>query len=204
MTVLSVWSGLRWKMSVDRKKLILEAATKSFSLFGYKATTMDQVAKIANVGKGTIYTFYKNKEELFKEIVQRMIEEMKYEAEQSLDDQLSFFENLHRAVYRILEFRQEHQLSLKLLQEEREIGTSAVQEMVNEMEEAIVSYIKEKLKIAIDKGYIQPCDPEITAFLMLKMYLALIFDWERNHAPLEKEEIAELFKIYLFKGLSAP
>lgn len=189
-------------MSVDRKKLILEAATKSFSLFGYKATTMDQVAKIANVGKGTIYTFYKNKEELFKEIVQRMIEEMKYEAEQSLDDQLSFFENLHRAVYRILEFRQEHQLSLKLLQEEREIGTPAVQEMVNEMEEAIVSYIKEKLKIAIDKGYIQPCDPEITAFLMLKMYFALIFDWERNHAPLEKEEIAELFKIYLFKGLS--
>ncbi|MES1039568.1 TetR/AcrR family transcriptional regulator [Peribacillus simplex] len=189
-------------MSVDRKKLILEAATKSFSLFGYKATTMDQVAKIANVGKGTIYTFYKNKEELFKEIVQRLIEEMKYEAEQSLDDQLTFFENLHRAVYRILEFRQEHQLSLKLLQEEREIGTPAVQEMVNEMEEAIVSYIKEKLKIAIDKGYIQPCDPEITAFLMLKMYLALIFDWERNHAPLEKEEIAELFKIYLFKGLS--
>ncbi|WP_458353096.1 TetR/AcrR family transcriptional regulator [Peribacillus frigoritolerans] len=189
-------------MSVDRKKLILEAATKSFSLFGYKATTMDQVAKIANVGKGTIYTFYKNKEELFKEIVQRMIEEMKYEAEQSLDDQLSFFENLHRAVYRILEFRQEHQLSLKLLQEEREIGTPAVQEMVNEMEEAIVSYIKEKLIIAIDKGYIQPCDPEITAFLMLKMYLALIFDWERNHAPLEKAEIAELFKIYLFKGLS--
>ncbi|MEF2095013.1 TetR/AcrR family transcriptional regulator [Peribacillus simplex] len=189
-------------MSVDRKKLILEAATKSFSLFGYKATTMDQVAKIANVGKGTIYTFYKNKEELFKEIVQRLIEEMKYEAEQSLDDQLSFFENLHRAVYRILEFRQQHQLSLKLLQEEREIGTPAVQEMVNEMEEAIVSYIKEKLKIAIDKGYIQPCDPEITAFLMLKMYLALIFDWERNHAPLDKEEIAELFKIYLFKGLS--
>ncbi|MFD6209351.1 TetR/AcrR family transcriptional regulator [Peribacillus sp. NPDC060253] len=191
-------------MSVDRKKLILEAATKSFSLFGYKATTMDQVAKIANVGKGTIYTFYKNKEELFKEIVQRLIEEMKYEAEQSLDDQLHFFENLHRAVYRILEFRQEHQLSLKLLQEEREIGTPAVQDMVNEMEEAIVSYIKEKLKIAIDKGYIQPCDPEITAFLMLKMYLALIYDWERNHAPLEKEEIAELFKIYLFKGLSAP
>ncbi|MDM5213828.1 TetR/AcrR family transcriptional regulator [Peribacillus sp. RS7] len=191
-------------MSVDRKKLILEAATKSFSLFGYKATTMDQVAKIANVGKGTIYTFYKNKEELFREIVQRMIEEMKYEAEQSLDDQLSFFENLHRAVYRILEFRQEHQLSLKLFQEEREIGTPAVQEMVNEMEEAVVSYIKDKLKIAIDKGYIKPCDPEITAFLMLKMYLALIFDWERNHAPLEKDEIAELFKIYLFKGLSAP
>lgn len=43
--------------AVDRRKQVLDAASKSFALFGYKATTMEQVAKIANVGKGTIYTF---------------------------------------------------------------------------------------------------------------------------------------------------
>ncbi|MBW4840864.1 MAG: TetR/AcrR family transcriptional regulator, partial [Paenibacillaceae bacterium] len=52
---------------VDRRKLVVEAAEKSFALFGYKATTMDHVAKIANVAKGTIYTFFTNKEELFDE-----------------------------------------------------------------------------------------------------------------------------------------
>ncbi len=46
---------------MDRKKHVVEAATKSFAQYGYKATTMDQVAKLANVGKGTIYTFYKIK-----------------------------------------------------------------------------------------------------------------------------------------------
>lgn len=46
---------------VDRRQQVLQAAAKSFSLFGYKATTMDQVAKIANVGKGTIYTFLQTK-----------------------------------------------------------------------------------------------------------------------------------------------
>ncbi|AZV41624.1 MULTISPECIES: TetR/AcrR family transcriptional regulator [Peribacillus] len=189
-------------MSIDRKQLILEAATKSFSLFGYKATTMDQVAKIANVGKGTIYTFYANKEQLFKEIVLQMIEEMKQEADQAIQPELSFKENLHRAVYRILEFRKEHQLSLKLVQEEKEMGTPAVQEMLNEVELAIVSYLKEKISIAIEKAYIRPCDPEITAFLMFKLYLAFISDWERNHKPLEKKEIAELFELYLFTGLS--
>ncbi|MFD1909166.1 TetR/AcrR family transcriptional regulator [Paenibacillus rhizoplanae] len=45
-------------MSIDRKALILQAATLSFVQFGYKATTMDQVSRIANVGKGTIYTFF--------------------------------------------------------------------------------------------------------------------------------------------------
>lgn len=49
----------------DRKKLIVEAAAKSFSEFGYKATTMDHVARSAGVGKGTIYTFLKTKKNCF-------------------------------------------------------------------------------------------------------------------------------------------
>ncbi len=49
-------------MSVDRKKLILEAATKSFTQFGYKATTMDLVAKLANVGEGNhLHVFQKQR-----------------------------------------------------------------------------------------------------------------------------------------------
>ncbi|MFJ5622479.1 TetR/AcrR family transcriptional regulator [Peribacillus loiseleuriae] len=189
-------------MSVNRKKLIIEAATKSFSLFGYKATTMDQVAKIANVGKGTIYTFYANKEELFKEIVDNMIVEMEQEANDVINPKLTFTENLHLTLYRLLEFRREHQLMIKLFQEEQEIRTPTVLEMVEEIENAIISFIAQKIKIAIQKKYIKDCDPELTAFLMLKMYITLIVDWERIRQPLNKEEIAELFDLYLFKGLS--
>ncbi|RFU63559.1 TetR/AcrR family transcriptional regulator [Peribacillus saganii] len=189
-------------MAVNRKKLILDAAAKSFSQFGYKATTMEQVAKIANVGKGTIYTFFTNKEELFGEIVQNLIFEMKQEAEESIDVNLSFYENVHRALYRLLKYRLEHQFTIKLLQEEKEIGTPAVLEMVSKVEAEIVSYIKEKVEIAIEKGEIRKCDPELTAFMMLKIYIALIFDWEKRHKPLNKKEIAELFQLYLFKGLS--
>jgi AcrR family transcriptional regulator len=189
-------------MTVNRKQQIIDAATKSFSLFGYKATTMDQVAKLANVGKGTIYTFFKNKEELFDEIVSTLIKEMKDAAEQVVDPNLSFFENVHRALYRILEFRKKHQLTIKLFQEEREMGTPAVQEVMKKLEGAIIVYIKQKIEEAIKKGEIRSCDVEITAFLMLKLYVALIFDWEQNHEPLEKEKIAELFELYFLKGLS--
>ena len=77
-------------MAVDRKHSIIEAATNSFSTFGYKATTMDQVAKLANVGKGTIYTFFKNKEELFGEIIFNLITEMKQVAEMTIDSNEPF------------------------------------------------------------------------------------------------------------------
>ena len=91
-------------MNIDRKQLIINAAEKTFSSFGYKATTMDQVARLANVGKGTIYTFFKNKEELFDEIVSSLIAEIKEAAEQAIDPNVSFFENAHRALYEILEY----------------------------------------------------------------------------------------------------
>jgi AcrR family transcriptional regulator len=190
-------------MATDRRKLIVEAATKSFSQFGYKATTMEQVAKIANVGKGTIYTFFKTKEELFDEIINSLIKEMKEAAEEVMDPTLSFHENVHKAIYRILEFRRDHQLTIKLFQEEKEMGTPAVMEVMERMEQAILSYIKAKVISAIEKEEIQQCDPELTAFIMLKLYIALIFDWEKTHEPLTKEKISTLFNQYIFKGLSS-
>ncbi|MCU9614959.1 TetR/AcrR family transcriptional regulator [Caldibacillus lycopersici] len=187
---------------VDRKQLIIDAATKSFSLFGYKATTMDQVSKIANVGKGTIYTFFVNKEELFKEIVGKLIEDMIKKANSTIDPEKSFSENLHYVLYEILQFRRQHQLMIKLIQEEQEMKTPAVSDMLQEIEDAIVSFISENISIAIKKQYIKQCNPELTAFVAFRLYISLISDWEKHHQPLEKEEIADLFELYFIKGLS--
>lgn len=167
-------------MAPDRRRMIVEAATKSFSLFGYKATTMDQVAKLANVGKGTIYTFFKNKEELFEEIISSLVKEMIAEADSVINPELPFTENVHRALYRLLEFRSRHQLMIKLVQEEAEMGTLAVSEMLQHVEDEIIGYLKEKIETAIAKGAIPAVNPEITSFLLLKMYIALVSDWEKK------------------------
>jgi TetR/AcrR family transcriptional regulator len=185
----------------DRKKMIIEAAAKSFSLYGYKATTMDQVAKLANVGKGTIYTFFKTKEELFDEIINSLIIDIRVEVESAMDDSASILENVNRVLVRVHEFRETHQLTIKLIQEERDMGTQTVVEAMQRVEQSIIQYMKVILQKAIDKGEIKACDPEVTAFVMLKMYFSLVVDWQRNHPPLGKDEISKLFELYLLKGL---
>ncbi|MDF2671361.1 MAG: transcriptional regulator, TetR family [Paenibacillus sp.] len=189
-------------MAVDRKACIVEAAEKSFTLFGYKATTMDQVAKIANVGKGTIYTFFTNKEELFDEIMRKLIIEMKLIAEHVLQPGHTFFENLQAALYALLDFRRTHELTIKLTHEVRDMGTPQAQEGIQQIETAILAFITRKVQEALDRGEIRSCDPEITAFVMLKLYVAFIYEWDKSHEPLGKEEIAKLFKLYLLDGLS--
>ncbi|HLR60486.1 MAG TPA: TetR/AcrR family transcriptional regulator [Pseudogracilibacillus sp.] len=188
-------------MSVDRKQDIIKAATQSFSLFGYKATTMDQVAKLANVGKGTIYTFFKNKEELFDDIIITLISDMENKAIKAISSEKPFKDNLHDALYQMLEFRLDHQLTIKLFEEDRDFGTPIVQEGMKKLESAILTFIEDKIEKAITRKEIKACDPEITAFVLLKLYIALIVDWEKDRKPLSKDEIANLFELYIFKGL---
>ena len=49
----------------QRRKAILDAAEKVFFEKGLKYSTMDDVAEEAELSKGTLYLYFKNKEELF-------------------------------------------------------------------------------------------------------------------------------------------
>ncbi len=189
-------------MTIDRRRQIVDAAEKSFSLFGYKATTMDQVAKLANVGKGTIYTFFTNKEELFQDIMNRLIEQMRLVAEATVKPERTFFDNLTAVLERLLTFQEKHELALKLSQEVREIGTPMAIEGIEQLEKAIVGYIEQKVRWAVEKGEIMPCDPELTAFVMLKLYMALTVEWKAWHKPLTADQVAQQLRFYLEKGLA--
>lgn len=64
-------SIMKLKRSRDEYKhqSILESAIRLFLKYGYVSTTMDAVALEAGVTKQTIYSHYKNKDQLFTEIV---------------------------------------------------------------------------------------------------------------------------------------
>jgi AcrR family transcriptional regulator len=54
-----------------RKERILDAATTLLVRWGYRKTTVDDVAREAGVGKGTIYLYWRDKNELFGATLRR-------------------------------------------------------------------------------------------------------------------------------------
>lgn len=54
-----------------REERILDAATTLLVRWGYRKTTIDDVAREAGVGKGTIYLHWKDKNELFRAAIWR-------------------------------------------------------------------------------------------------------------------------------------
>lgn len=60
-----------------KKHEILDAAIEIFAHKGFYSTTLDEIAEKSEFGKGTIYNYFANKEEIYKEIVSSIVENHK-------------------------------------------------------------------------------------------------------------------------------
>jgi AcrR family transcriptional regulator len=69
----SVKPTRRAEQAADKRELILAAALDEFSQNGFASARLDDVAKRANVAKGTIYLYFKDKEALFQELLRAQI-----------------------------------------------------------------------------------------------------------------------------------
>src|ERR1700738_3623642 len=54
-----------------KRRQIMDGARAVFLAQGFDAASMGEIAKAAGVSKGTLYVYFKDKDELFKAIVQK-------------------------------------------------------------------------------------------------------------------------------------
>ena len=124
------------------KETITQAAIKNFEKNGYANTKMDDIAKKANVSKGTVYLYFPSKEELFYFICKKSQESLReqrdplFKKKESLASDLAqFYDNYMEATKDTLKFRVEaiaestHNPKLKrfLIQNKRDFEESVTQ-----------------------------------------------------------------------------
>ena len=79
-------SNGRWKRRKEsRHHELLAAALDLFVEHGYAATRLEDVASMAGVSKGTLYSYFANKEELFKSTVREHLLPVLHQVEQTID-----------------------------------------------------------------------------------------------------------------------
>ncbi len=64
------------KSSGQVKQEIIDVAARLFARYGFKKTSIDDVAMAAGIGKGSVYLHFASKEEIFAEVVGRMSDRM--------------------------------------------------------------------------------------------------------------------------------
>ena len=104
--------------NIDRRKLILEEAARLFSAKRFDEVLMDDIAHQAGVGKGTIYTYFSDKEELYFAVVFEGIRRLNQQLQRKANRQQDPEKELRRMVHAIVSFFSQNRFFFRLMSQE--------------------------------------------------------------------------------------
>lgn len=174
-----------------KKEQIVEAARKLFTKYGYKKVSMDEIAKEAGVTKKTVYAYFKDKDELFKYFIFEEVDIMKKLVKEVEDRNLPFFDMVHQTIYEVLKHKKQENFLLTITKEAEALKNPTVIEAVKILDTEVKKFIKDKLTYAIEHEYIKPYNVDVLTFIIYKVYIALMFEWDSERMPLDEKEISD-------------
>ncbi len=183
----------------SKKEQVIKTAKELFSQYGYRKVSMDELAQKAGVTKKTIYTYFKDKNDLIKYFLYDELNKIR-EISNVIDKKpISFDQKIYEQIIEMMEYRNNSKLLMNFFKEDSGNFEIAA-ECIRILNATVQDELKLKLEKAIADNYIKECDTEIVSFLIYKIYIALMFELDK---PLDKKEAAEnimnILRAWLFK-----
>ncbi len=182
--------GKRRNLAKDQRELeIKEAALKIFAAKGYHRTTMAEIAMEAGYGKGTIYWYWKSKEQLYFALISDLHDEILAlvdEAGMAGSPALTKIKNLAEGMIDIYYRNREYcKLSWRMRAEE-------LQSFSPEYVEALHNYVMRTrqaletlLKQASEEGNFRGIDPYYLSCIILGMVEGMEIQWLEDQSTFD-------------------
>lgn len=185
-----------------KEEQIINAARELFKNYGFKKVSMDEIARKAGVTKKTVYKYFASKQDLLKFFINEELINMKKIIEDTEKKNSDFFECVHECIFRLLQYKHKRKFLKVILEEAEVLKDEKITKELSVIDEQIQKYIKEKLKYAVKEKYIDVENIDIAAFLIYKMYIALMFDWSETYKKLDDKVIADSILKFVLNGIS--
>ncbi len=183
---------------MNKKEEVINAARDLFTKYGYKKVSMDEIAKEANVTKKTIYSYFSDKEAMFKYFASEELQSMKEKIENDVNSSTSFIDKVSKILYESLLFRKNSDLIKTIIKEISKSNTAECISFLKFYDDEIVSYIEEKIRQEIQNKTIKKCDAHLTAFIIYKVYSSILFEYDRE---IDEEKVTKEVTNILKDGL---
>ena len=194
-------------MKPDRRQQIIEAAMQVFAQKGFRGTTTRDLAAHADVNEAIIFRYFKNKEELYRAIIEQKVGEHRnvrleeLERTASANDDEKFFEAVGRA---FLERHEADSTFLRLLLfsalEGHELSDMFASSMADR--HPIANYIDRR----IDQGAFRPVNPQLAGRAFFGMFASFVL-WQeimgfRQKQPHDRNEVVRTFVSIFLNGVA--
>ncbi len=150
----------------DVRKLIIESAEKTFSRYGYKKATLDDIASGIGKAKSYIYYYFKSKEEIFKAVVE-------YEAKSLRKELLKSIEPISNPELKLKTYLLarisyfDKKVNYEALRADYLSNLKFVDAMRREYDKEEFAMIKDLLEYGVNKGSFEVSNTELAALSVL-------------------------------------
>lgn len=193
-------------MSDDRKSQILNAAEIVFAEKGFQKTRMDDIAEKTGLAKGTLYLYFKSKEELITASVGRFFQGMFTELDAQPDGNLS-------AAEAIMEFTEDaimdYQKMLRVLPVAYEFLSLAFRNKI--VKKVMQNYFKNYMKFivpviqrGIDSGEFRQVDAQEVAVALGSIFEGTVLLWAFDDRIVDIERHIHVGVELLLAGIQVP
>ncbi|MBL7075301.1 TetR/AcrR family transcriptional regulator [candidate division KSB1 bacterium] len=186
---------------MGKKENILTVAQGLFGRFGLRKTTIDEIAKLARVAKGTIYKYFTNKEDVFYGVVKKESEFLVGKIREEISKVETPQQKMRTFVLTKMRY-------LKNLANLYNVTRENVSEFWPQAEFARKESFLEEKKIVqeilvdgITKGEFMIKNIEVTSFAIVTALKGLEYPWIIEDSQIAMEESIDLLLDILFKGI---
>src|ERR687896_719 len=155
------------------REAVLDAATRCFSRYGFRKTSIDTIAEDANVAKGTVYLYCADKQDLFFRAVHREVAAWVDELAEMVDADVPADETLVEMGRRDAAFVEQRPLVAEVLSGLHDGQFPELREQFAELRDLGISRVVEVLRLGIRQGvFADDLDVAATARVLQQMQLA--------------------------------
>lgn len=192
-------------MKEDKRECILAAAWELFGAMGYKATTVEAIAKAAGIAKGSVYNYFATKDEVLYALVEGAGRSMAKSADELIANAQGGVRDIIRGyIAGVLAYRDQYRIYRELVFEARALGTKAAAEAVARLDRRFEEELARIFRAFAERGTIPDCDFEAASVVTLESYAALIAYRDSRGQGLSEDRIEAVMGALLCGGILGP
>ncbi|MFZ5643599.1 MAG: MerR family transcriptional regulator [Bacillota bacterium] len=173
-----------------RRKEIIDASIRVFSQKGYHHTKVQDITSLIGISTGTFYIYFKNKRDLFMEVIDDVFRTIVYDAAKAIRDEGDPFERLKIRGKVFFKNYSKFNEILYQLRAEMASEDNWPQDRVKQAYLDLTRPVIREMHDASNKGYIRPVDPDLLAYALTGiieiMSLRLKLDNKYTYDQVEK------------------
>ncbi len=192
--------------SKSTKRHIIRSAKQLFAKDGANNTTMNNIADIANLGRRTIYLYFKNKEEVIDAVIESELGALYKSLLKAKDADLPVKEKLLNFVYVHLDSMRKLVMRNGSLKAEFFRDIWLVERARASFDKDVIKLVKDLLQEGVDKGEFEMPDIDIMATLLVHANKGLEVPFISSFMKVRKADVFDQLRknleYLLFRGIS--